>query len=179
MNKLTNKQRVFIAEYIKDFNASRAARVSGYSLNNAQQIGSKLLHMPAVKAAIEQAISERIMAADEVRLRLADIARGDMGNFMSITSVSFGLDLQAAQEQGLTKLIKKVKQTTVTTEDAERNTIEIELYDAQAALTTIGKHLGLFRDQVDVQLNAPGLEDVLRAVYDSDAGGDGDGQEAA
>ena len=77
-----------------------------------------------------------------------------MGDFMDIGSMAFSLDLNKAKELGLTRLIKKVRQKTVTTvakdgTEEETNTIEIELYDAQAALVQLGKHLDIFKDGLD------------------------------
>lgn len=170
MARLTGRQRAFVEEYLRDFNATRAAIAAGYSARSATVIGCENLTKPNISAAIKQAIAERIMSADEVKLRLADIARGDMGDFLDINSMSFAIDLARAKDAGKTKLIKKVKQKTVTRiekdgTEQEDNTIEIELYDAQAALNSLGKHLGLFKDTHEVEIRAPGLEDVLRRVY--------------
>jgi hypothetical protein len=76
--------------------------------------------------------------------------------------MGFSLDLRGAKEKGLTKLIKKVKQKTTTflakkesEEDREVHEIEIELYDAQGALVTLGKHHGLLAEHVALS-NADG-----------------------
>lgn len=166
---LSNKQRAFVTEYVRDFNATRAAKDAGYSPRSAYSIGNENLKKPEVAAAIQEEIETRQMARDEVLLRLADQARGDMGDFMDINSMSFSLNLEKAKELGLTKLIKKLKQKTVTTirndQEEETNTIEIELYDAHAALVDIGKHLKIFSETIDVELKAPELVEVLRRVY--------------
>ena len=38
--KLTDKQKIFCKEYIKDFNATRAAIAAGYSKKGARQTAS-------------------------------------------------------------------------------------------------------------------------------------------
>lgn len=48
--KLTKKQECFIAEYLKDFNATRAARAANYS--KPEQSGYENLQKPEIKAAI-------------------------------------------------------------------------------------------------------------------------------
>lgn len=54
--KLNERQRIFVAEYLKDGNGTRAARVAGYSQKNSQQTACALLkNSPAVKNAIETA----------------------------------------------------------------------------------------------------------------------------
>jgi phage terminase small subunit len=174
---LTNKQRAFVMEYVKDFNATRAAVRAGYSERSAYSTGHDNLKKPEIAAAIQAAIDDRLMGKDEVRLRLADIARGDMGELMDITSMSFGLDLEAAKEKGLTKLIKKIRQTTTISskgdEETERTVIDLELYDAQAALTTLGKHLRLFDENMNIngEVRLSGFDDLLKRVWGAGDGG--------
>ena len=52
--ELTPKQKLFCEEYILDWNATRAAKVAGYSENTAQQIGSENLLKPLIKEYIEE-----------------------------------------------------------------------------------------------------------------------------
>ena len=147
---ISNKQRVFIEEYLTCWNASEAAKRAGYAHANHQ--ATRLLSNVGIQEEIKRRIDEKAMSADEVLLRLADMARGDIGDFMDIESMSFDLDLKKAKEKGLTHLIKKARQRTVTSskaqgqEEEETNIIELELYDAQAALVTLGKHLGVFKE---------------------------------
>jgi len=152
---MSNKQQAFVEEYLHDFNATRAAIAAGYSERTARQIASRLLTKANIQEAIKARIDEKAMGADEVLTRLAGMARSDMGEFLDISSMAFQVDLSGAVEKGLTHLIKKVKQRTTTTlskdgVETETSDIEIELYDAQAALVHIGKHHKLFTDRVDV-----------------------------
>jgi phage terminase small subunit len=169
MSGLSNKRRAFAVQYLKDFNATQAAIRAGYSPKTAYSIGQRLLNFVEVAEAIKIGIAELSMGADEVLLRLAEHARGNMGDFLDISSVSFQIDLNKAKELGLTHLIKKVKQkTTIVSnkngDDVETDQIEIELYDAQAALVQLGKYHGLFTDRVDV--TSGGEPITLRVVYD-------------
>ena len=43
MGELTNKQEFFCDEYLVDFNATRAAKVAGYSEKTARSQGQRLL----------------------------------------------------------------------------------------------------------------------------------------
>lgn len=179
--RLTNKQRVFVAEYLRDFNATQAAIRAGYSARTAFSIGPENLKKPLVAQAIQKEISERAMKADEVLLRLAQHARGDLADFVDITSVSFALDLQGAKDKGITHLIKKFRQRTTTylsksdsTEDREITETEIELHDPQAALIHLGRHLKLFSDKLDVDVKGSinhTFEEMLRRTYADDDGG--------
>ena len=149
--RITKKQRVFVEEYLQCWNAAEAARRAGYSERTARQIGSKLLTNVDISKAIEERIREKAMSADEVLLRLADQARGNMGDF--IDPVFMTVDLAGARDKNLLHLIKEVKQRTVTTETkdstTERHFIEIKLHDSQAALVHLGRHHKLFTDRVE------------------------------
>ena len=196
---MTHKQQAFIAEYIKDFNATRSAIAAGYSQKTARSIGQHLLTLVDIDAAIKAEISERAMDKDEVLQRLADIARGDMADLMDITTMGFTLNLTIHENGKIipnpkTKLIKKIKQKVTThiaksesDEDREVVETEVELYSAQEALNTLGKYHGLLTEKIDVttkgekiQTNdgydraVSALADVIReAVHNPDAKQDG------
>jgi len=48
-NGLTPKQRLFVAEYLKDFNATQAAMRAGYSKKTAYSIGQENLKKPEIQ----------------------------------------------------------------------------------------------------------------------------------
>lgn len=91
------------------------------------------------------------MSAEEAFKLTSDIARSDITQVMDVSSMGFSLDMKKAQELGLGRLIKKVKQKTTTylakkqsEEDREETVLEIELYDAQAAQRDIMRMRGKF-----------------------------------
>lgn len=57
--RLTIKQERFIAEYIVDGNATRAAITAGYSERTAARIGSELLTKPTIKEEIFKALTDQ------------------------------------------------------------------------------------------------------------------------
>jgi|WetSurMetagenome_2_1015567.scaffolds.fasta_scaffold818394_2 phage terminase small subunit len=61
--ELTRKQQLFIAEYLVDLNASRAALAAGYSPKTAPWIGNENLKKPTIKVAIEEAHAQKIANA--------------------------------------------------------------------------------------------------------------------
>jgi phage terminase small subunit len=158
---MRDKQRVFVEEYFKDWNATQAALRAGYAHPNKQ--GPRLLVNVGIAEAIKQRISEKAMSADEVLTRLAEHARGDMGDFLDISSVAFQVDLDRAKDLGITHLIKKVKMRTTTTlskegVETETHDIEIELYDAHAALVDIGRYHALFTDNTKTDITSGGKQ---------------------
>ncbi len=176
---LSTKQKVFIEEYLKTFNATQAALAAGYSPDTARSIGAENLTKPDISSAISERLRETAMGADEVMMRLAEHARGDVGEFLTQTADNeLIIDLTKAIEAKKTKLIKKLTQKrTIRTKGDDETTEEvltsIEMYDAQAALEKIGRHHKLFTDKqeitgkdgqalIPVAVVQPGLLDLLK-----------------
>lgn len=149
--KLTRKQRVFIDEYLLDFNATQAAIRAGYSPKTAYSIGSENLRKPELYAEIKRRLDERAVSAEEALDIISKQARADIGDFMDENGV-FQLDPRAAQKNGLTRLIKKAKQKTTLIRgredepDREVRELEIEIYDAQAAVDKILRVYGKYQN---------------------------------
>ena len=98
-----------------------------------------------------------------------------MGDFLDIGSMGFVVDLDKAKEMGLTHLIKKAKQRTTTSinkdgTEIEQSWLEVELYDAQAALVHIAKLNGDYVDKSESTIHMPGLEDAIAKIYGRDSG---------
>jgi phage terminase small subunit len=156
--KLTNKQRIFIDEYLRSFNATRAAIKAGYSEKTARSIGCENLTIPDIKREIDARIAESHMGADEALKLLADMARGDIGELVDDNGL---LDLRQAREKGMTKLMRKIKQKTIThigksetDGDTEITEIEFEMYSAKDAIDTILKAGGSLKDtNIEITVN--------------------------
>lgn len=148
---LTNKQRVFVEAYLATWNATEAARQAGYAYPNVE--GARLLVNPSIAETIKQRIAEKTMAADEVLVRLTEHARNSMQDFLDPDRGE--LDLASARDGGKLHLVKKLTRT----DTKYGKQVAIELYDAQAALALLGKHHGLFKEVIDVQINPSELTD--------------------
>ena len=131
MAKMTDKQALFVAEYIVSLNATQAAIKAGYSKATAQQMGSENLLKPVVSAAIQKALEERTkrtkVDADYVLKRLTeidamdvlDILNGDLQSFKSIgewpkvwrtTISSFDFaSIASAKGDGVVTVLNKLK----------------------------------------------------------------------
>ena len=76
MRELTTKQKVFVEEYLSDFNASRAARKAGYSAKTAETIAYQQLQKTSVRAALSSALAKRAAKSERDALDvLLDIRR--------------------------------------------------------------------------------------------------------
>jgi phage terminase small subunit len=178
---MNRKRQAFVAEYIKDFNATRAARAVGYSPKTARAIGQKLLTFTDVDTAIQAEIKEHAMEGEEILQRLGDIARGDVAELMDITTQGFSIKLTLKDPvtgeitvNPKTKLIKKIKQKVTTflgknesAEDREVIETEIELYSAVEAMGLLGKNKRLFIDRTEVTGAAGGPLEVVQIYLPS------------
>ena len=79
--KLTDKQKIFCKEYIKDFNATRAAIAAGYSKKTAYATGAENLRKPQLLKKINQNKAKRAesteITAEKVVKELAKIGFGN------------------------------------------------------------------------------------------------------
>lgn len=133
--------------------------------NSAASNAYRLFEMPEFQEAISRRLTETVMSADEVLMRLADHARGDVGDYLDANG-QFDLDkARKAQKTGLIRKMK-TKTTTRTFNDEQVETVEVEfeLYDAQAALALLGKNHKLFVDRQEVE-NAGKVQ--IHVIYDN------------
>lgn len=127
---LTDKQKLWIEKYLIHFNATRAAKESGYSEKSAKFSGHENLKNPEIVKILETRLSEVHMSADEALVILAKQARGDLGEFIKDDG---SLDLASARKKNLTHLIKSIGKRPTKSGTSYR----IELYDAQSAIEKI------------------------------------------
>lgn len=77
---MTEKQKRFADEYLKDLNATQAAIRAGYSKKTAYSIGFEILKKPEIKSYIERQLDkvheETIADAKEVMGYLTSVMRG-------------------------------------------------------------------------------------------------------
>lgn len=157
--KLNKAQEVFIDEYLQCFNATEAysRAYPKAKRTSAGANGHELLKKTEIQASIQSRLDEVHMSADEALKLTADIARGDITEFIT----GFGnIDIDLLKKSGKGRLIKKIKQKTVTKiskgesdEDTEVLDTEIELYPADAALDKILKIHGKYGDAPTVNIN--------------------------
>lgn len=145
--KLTAKQQRFCDEYLIDLNATQAAIRAGYSPKTAEQTASRLLTIVKVSDEIAREMAERSKRTginqDRVVQELAKLAFVNIANVVDLDSATVketatGEDLACIQSV-------KIKPSEFGTER------EIKLYDKKASLELLGKHLGMFKDKLEVE----------------------------
>jgi len=138
MSKLTFKRRAFIEEYLKCWNGAEAARRAGYA--HAEVAASRLLRIVKVQKEIQHRIDEKAMGADEVLLRLAEQARCDYSDYITVEGA---VDLEQLKADGKMHLVSGIKET--------RQGKVIVFHDGQTALLNLGRYHGLFVDKSEVK----------------------------
>lgn len=151
---LNDKQTAFVEEYLKCFNATQAALSAGYSAKTARAQGARLLTNVDIAQAVKERLCETAMNADEVLMRLAAIARGDIGDLLTVRNGNIEVDLQKAVDANKTGLIKKLTQRRTSRNVGESMiddvTVTVELHDPLTALQLLGKNHKLFVEKAEV-----------------------------
>lgn len=158
---LNAKQRRFVDEYLIDLNATQAAIRAGYSTKRADAIGYENLRKPEIQAVITERMDDRSkrteITQDRVLQELAKLGFADIrkavrwGDGIAVAHpdsgemvVSNGIALIASDsiDDDTAASISEVSQTA--------QGLKIKMHDKRAALVDIGRHLGMFKDKVEL-----------------------------
>lgn len=184
---MTPKQEAFVSEYLIDLNATQAAIRAGYSAATAYSQGQRLLKDVEISAAIEKAMAERSMRTnitqDQVVRELARIGFVDIRKVVTWTNGATGFDEDEAEETGEVRIsVANFVMLTPSDEiDAETaaaiseisqtkdGALKVKLHDKRAALVDLGRHLGMFKDKVEVTGKDGGAIEIDQVRNDADA----------
>lgn len=172
MAKLTAKQQRFVEEYLIDLNATQAAIRAGYSPNTANVIGAENLIKPNIRAHVDKAMAERSkrtgVNADRVIQELARIAFVDPTKVISTDTAKVREDASEDDRAAIAS-VKYKRSSGETTDTIER---EVRFSDKIKALELLGKHMGMFKDKLDLTV---GTSEKLSDIMDQ-IGGEGLGE---
>ncbi|TXH17841.1 MAG: terminase small subunit [Hyphomicrobiaceae bacterium] len=151
---LNERQKLFVAEYVKDLNATQAAIRAGYSNKTAKQAGQRLLTFVDVKAEILAATKQKQEAAgvDAAWLlkRLATEAEADLADIYTESGMIKPVhEWPLIWRQGLVMGIDTLEE-----KDEAGNVIglvqKIKISDRVKRMELIGKHVDVqaFKDQI-------------------------------
>lgn len=171
MAKLTEKQKIFVNEYLIDLNATRAYKVAYKSCKKDETAavnGNRMLRNAKVKEYINKRMKDREqrteITQDKVLEEIAKIAFANGTDFAKVVTKSF-MKPVLDKEGNPTGEEKEVFYKDVEIEDTENMPedkrkaisaikqtkfgISIESCDKVRALELLGKHLGMFTDKVE------------------------------
>lgn len=137
MDELTDKQDLFCLEYLKDLNATQAAKRAGYSEKTAYSIGSELLKKPEILTRIKEAMDER---SKNTMVDATYVVEG----FKEV----FNRCMQKVPVMKWDYEQKAMVQETAIDEDGnEVGVWEFDSVGANKALEMMGRHLAMFTDK--------------------------------
>lgn len=161
---LTDKQRVFVSEYCKDFNANRAAISAGYTEKYARQGGYKMLQVEAVRAAVAAEIEGRArdnrVTVDRVLRELANIAFADIRSVVTVSEGGVSLRRSSSWSDEEAAAIAEVRETTT----QHGGSVSAKMHNKIDALNLLGKHLGLWTDRLDLGISVDLASEFARDV---------------
>lgn len=196
MAKLTEKQKIFVNEYLVDLNATRAYKVAYPSYKKEETINaaaSRMLRNVKVKEYIDKRMKDREIRTeitqDMVLEEIAKIAFASGTDFAKVVTKSFMKPVlddkgnPTGEEKEIFYKDVEIEDTDNLPEDKRKAIaaikqtkygIAIESCDKVRALELLGKHLGMFKDKVEVtgNINNPyeGLtkEQLLKIASEED-----------
>ncbi len=173
---LTEKQKIFADEYLIDLNATRAYKVAYPKIKKdetARANSSRMLTNANVASYVEKRMKDREkrteITQDMVLKELAKIGFADVTDFVSIEDKGAykAVQVKTTDEMPGDKLgaIAGIKEGA--------NGIEIKLNDKGKALELIGRHLGMFKDKLEVSGTLETEKTKLDDLINQMRGGDG------
>lgn len=158
---MTEKQKIFANEYLVDLNATRAYRVAYPSVKKdetARANGSRLLTNANVAAYIAERMKERQerteITQDRVLQELAAIAFAKATDYAEVKDGQVIIKDTVNLDEQQVKAIAGIKEC--------KYGIEVKLNDKEKALELLGRHLGMFKDKLEVS----GLEEEKKKLGD-------------
>lgn len=155
MAKLTDKQKKFVEEYLIDLNATQAAIRAGYKKSEYTDTNAnKLLENTRIAEAIAKAMAERSrrtgISQDRVVNELAKIA---FVNMLDVVDEEGRIRSTASEDDlACIESIKHKESSSINGDSTER---EVKIASKLKALELLGKHLGMWNDKLDVNMNVP------------------------
>ena len=162
--ELTEKQVLFVAEYLIDFNATRAAMAAGYSKGTAYAIGWENLRKPEIQAEIQRQTSIVLntlgITSQRNLLEYLKIAFADITNYVSfgqkdVPVMSMFGPVKGEDGKPLTKTINyvdfnpstEVDGTLISEVKQGKDGVSLKLHDKMKALEKLEKYTDLLPDR--------------------------------
>ena len=168
--ELTEKQRVFVEEYLVDMNATQACIRAGYSPRSAREQGYENLqkqHIQDAVAAAQRARTERtLITQDQVVMELVKIGTSDIRKIIDRDGAPINPHDWDDKTAASVASIEIVPVTGNFGVDEMGNPIvkhayKVKHWDKNQALEKLGRHLAMFTDNLNSNL---GVQDSFAAL---------------
>lgn len=169
MAKLSERHKRFCDEYLIDLNVTQAAIRAGYTPKYANKKVYALLDKPEIREYLDKKMKAREqrteITQDKVLKELSAIAFSNASDFFKIVDRKITVngqevldaddnprtykDVEFVNTDNLSDINRKV----ISSVKQGSNGLEIKLNDKLKALELVGRHLGMFKDKVEVSGN--------------------------
>lgn len=158
------KQERFVAEYLKDLNATQAAIRAGYTAKWAEKNAHRLTGNDGIKAAIERGTRKQLekseLSASRILEELRRLALVDMREFFD-THGNLKSIKDLTPEQGSCLASVEVVVKNLVAGDGQVDMVhKVKAWDKVRALEMLAKHFKLLVDRVEVT----GDEELVRLL---------------
>lgn len=167
---MTEKQKIFADEYLIDLNATQAYRTTYKNVKSddvARRAGNRLLTNVDITNYIAERMQERQkrteITQDRVLQELAAVAFSNATDYVEVRDNAVIIKDTASLSDTQIKALAGIKES--------RGGIEVKLNDKLKALELLGRHLGMFKDKVEVSgidEEKKKLDDILRQMRGDD-----------
>ncbi|MFB6473336.1 terminase small subunit [Paenibacillus glucanolyticus] len=170
--ELTDKQRIFVMEYMRDFNATRAAMAAGYSKKTAYAIGWENLRKPEIQAEIARFKGEKAeelgIDIQRVIMEYMKIAFTDVTDLLEfgqrevpvMTMLGPLYEGEGDEKKPVTKLVNfvdfkdssQIDGTVISEVKQGKDGVSIKLHDKMKALKELEKYTGFMTEEQKLQI---------------------------
>ena len=133
----TDKQEMFCLEYLKDLNATQAAKRAGYSERTAKEQGTQLMGKPHVRIRIQSLMAER---SKQTLVDAAFVVEG----LIEVTQ-------RCMQKLPVMVWDAKQKAMVQKVDESGNHVWQFDSIGANRAFELLGKHLAMFTDNVNTK----------------------------
>lgn len=178
--RVNPRQEAFVEAYARHGNGTRAAKEAGYPEKSAHVAACRLLKNDKILLSIREVQSARFRAlhmdADEVLALVAGQARNPLQNMLHITDAGDPyIDLAKASPEDLAHIQevmiedftdgRAVDPETGETIKREVRRVKVKMASPDAARSTLMKHLGLMKEQVELTVTESAA-DIMAAAHE-------------
>lgn len=140
---LTDRQRIFVAEYLKDRNATQAAIRAGYSAKTANEQGARLLANVSIRRAVNESTKRQIERLEwDAKRTLLEITRMANVDPKIYEGVTCPADVARLPEDARRAIVGW---------GWDRNGNFTLKFAKERSLEMLGRHFKLFTDVVEIK----------------------------
>ena len=149
---LNTKQTTFVQNYVANGgNGSAAYKAAGYGTGRPDVGASALLDKPSITRAIQAALKERGYSPDAIRSKLMVFASNRPSEFVPFLDGS--KTLKELELEGVdSSVVQEILVTVKPSAHGDQTTRKLRFYDAQLAVTTLGRMLGLLDERKSISV---------------------------